>query len=760
MADGTIKNLRVKRILQFINVLIVLVLLAAAGILYWYGYRLLPQTSGSLELSVNAPGKIARDHLGVPHIRAGSVEDAAYLQGYAMAQDRLWQMDMARRQASGQVAEVAGRAAVESDLEARRFRLRHIAEAQTKLLPAPDYAVLAAYARGINAFIAGHRTSLPVEFTVMGYDPRPWTIADSLVIAMQMAKNLSATDEAEIRKFEMLEVGEAAKVETLFPVRTGGETHLGSNAWVVSGKWTKSGKPLLASDPHLQFGFPSTWYQVHLEAPGLNVVGVTLPGIPMVIIGHNDRIAWSVTNLHFDVMDYYVERMNLATGQYEFGGKVEQAQLERDAIAVKGEKPVILSQWITRHGPVRVGSLGVKSGGVNLALALRWTHADVTSFSFIFLDLNRAKNWTEFRAALARYPGAAQNFVFADVDGHIGYQATGRFPIRKQSRGDVPVDGRGQQEWDGYIPFTELPSSFDPPGGRLVTANQNPFPANYAYAVGGRFTSHHRQRQIEAMLDAGQPWTPEKMLVVQKDVYSSFSHFLAKQVTEAYQARGLKNPKLAGAAAVLSSWNGQMEKGTPAPLLVTLIYQQLRRTMADRAAPGLGANYESEIAVSVVERLLLERPKDWFADYRQLLLRAFSDAVEQGQRTQGPDVSKWDYGTYMMFTQLHPVLGRLPMANSFPFSLVADGFRVGPVPMSGSTTTVKQTTLRVAPSMRFVADLSNWDTSLNNITIGQSGQPLSAHFRNQWKAYYVGESFPLGFTHPQIEKSLEVTPAR
>ena len=760
MADGTIKNLRVKRILQFINVLIVLVLLAAAGILYWYGYRLLPQTSGSLELSVSAPGKIARDHLGVPHIRAGSVEDAAYLQGYAMAQDRLWQMDMARRQASGQVAEVAGRAAVESDLEARRFRLRHIAEAQTKLLPAPDYAVLAAYARGINAFIAGHRTSLPVEFTVMGYDPRPWTIADSLVIAMQMAKNLSATDEAEIRKFEMLEVGEAAKVETLFPVRTGGETHLGSNAWVVSGKWTKSGKPLLASDPHLQFGFPSTWYQVHLEAPGLNVVGVTLPGIPMVIIGHNDRIAWGVTNLHFDVMDYYVERMNLATGQYEFGGKVEQAQLERDAIAVKGEKPVILSQWITRHGPVRVGSLGVKSGGVNQALALRWTHADVTSFSFIFLDLNRAKNWIEFRAALARYPGAAQNFVFADVDGHIGYQAIGRFPIRKQSRGDVPVDGRGQQEWDGYIPFTELPSSFDPPGGRLVTANQNPFPANYAYAVGGRFTSHHRQRQIEAMLDAGQPWTPEKMLVVQKDVYSSFSHFLAKQLTEAYQARGLKNPKLAGAAAVLSSWNGQMEKGTPAPLLVTLIYQQLRRTMADRAAPGLGANYESEIAVSVVERLLLERPKDWFADYRQLLLRAFSDAVEQGQRTQGPDVSKWDYGTYMMFTQLHPVLGRLPMANSFPFSLVADGFRVGPVPMSGSTTTVKQTTLRVAPSMRFVADLSNWDTSLNNITIGQSGQPLSAHFRDQWKAYYVGESFPLGFTHPQIEKSLEVTPAR
>ncbi len=748
-----------KRILQFINVLIALALMASGGVLYWYGYRLLPQTAGALALGVTAPGKIARDALGVPHIRSATIEDAVFLQGYAMAQDRLWQMDMARRQASGQVAEVVGRAAIESDVEARRWRLRHIAEAQTKIVPPGEYSVLAAYARGVNAFIATHHDSLPVEFTLMGYDPRPWTITDTLVIGMQMAKSLSATDEAELRKASMLEVGEPEKVDVLFPVRTGGESQMGSNAWVVNGKWTKSGRPLLANDPHLQFGFPSTWYQVHLEAPGLNVVGVTLPGIPMVIIGHNDRIAWGVTNLHFDVMDFYVERMNLATGQYEFGGKVEQAQLEREAIAVKDEKPRIFTHWLTRHGPVQVRPVGTKQGPTNQALALRWTHADPTGFSFIFLDLNRAGNWTGFRAALARYPGAAQNFVYADVDGHIGYQATGRFPIRKGFKGDVPLDGHGQQEWDGFIPFDALPRSFDPASGRLVTANQNPFPAKYEYPVAGRFTSHYRQRQIEAMLETGKPFTAEKMLVIQKDVYSSFSHFLAQQVLEAYRARGLKNSKLAGAAAVLESWNGQMEKGTPAPLLVTLIYQQLRRTVADRAAPGHGADYDSEIAASVMERLLRERPKDWFGDYPQVLLRAFSEAVELGQRNYGPDVSKWDYGTYLMFTQVHPVLGRLPLANSFPFSMVADGFRVGPVPLSGSTTTVKQTTLRTAPSMRFVADLSNWDASLNNITIGQSGQPLSPHFRDQWKAYYVGDSFPMGFRQPKIAKTLDVTPA-
>ncbi|MBY0505405.1 MAG: penicillin acylase family protein [Bryobacteraceae bacterium] len=748
------------RILQFINVLIVLALLAAGGILYWWGYRLLPQTSGQVALAVSGPGRIARDNLGVPHIRAASLEDAAYLQGYAMAQDRLWQMDMARRQASGEVAEVVGRAGLESDLEARRWRLRHIAAAQAAVVPQEEYAVLAAYARGVNAFIGTHRTTLPVEFSLLKYDPRPWSITDSLVIGMQMAKSLSASDESELHKADMLQVGDADKVNALFPVRSGGESQLGSNAWVVSGKWTKSGRPLLASDPHLAFTFPATWYQVHLEAPGLNVVGVTLPGIPMVIIGHNDRIAWGVTNLHFDVMDFYVERMNFANGQYEFDGKVEQARLEKEVVAVKDGQPVVLEQWITRHGPVRVRQALVQGKPEVQALALRWTHADPANFSFIFTDLNRAKDWPTFRAALARYPGAAQNFVYADVDGHIGYQATGRLPLRKRFAGDVPMDGRGPQEWEGFIPFDALPSSFDPPSGMLVTANQNPFPNSYPFPVAGSFTAPYRQRQIEAMLTARKDWTASQMLVVQKDVYSAFSHFLAKQVLEAYQARGLKNPKLAGAATVLRNWNGQMEKGTPAPLLVTLIYQQLVRAIADRAAPGQGAAYESKLAPAVVEKLLRERPQDWFADYGQLLLRVLSEAVDQGSRTQGADVSRWDYGSYLTFTQRHPLLGGLPLANSFPFSLVADGFRVGPVPLSGSTTTVKQTTLRVAPSMRFVADLSDWDQSLNNLTIGQSGQPMSSHFRDQWKAYYAGESFPLGFLRPQISSTLEVSVAK
>lgn len=745
-----------KRIVQFINLLIVLALVAVAGVLYWYGYRLLPQTSGNVELAISGPGRIARDSLGVPHIKASSIEDAVYLQGYAMAQDRLWQMDMARRDASGQLSEVVGRAGLENDLEARRWRLRRIAEAQVKFLAPAEYAVLAAYARGVNAFINTHRTSLPVEFTVLGYEPRPWSIVDTLSVGMRMARTLSATDEDEIRKFELLQVGEPDKVEQLYPVRTGGEVQMGSNAWAISGKWTKSGKPLLANDPHLQFTVPSTWYQVHLEAPGLNVAGVTLPGVPMVVIGHNERIAWGLTNLHFDVSDYYAESMNLGTGQYEFNGHVEQAAMEQEAIAIKGEKPAVLTQWLTRHGPVRVRPLG-RAGGAQ-ALALQWAHADATRFAFVFLDLNRAANWDQFRAALARYTGPAQNVLYADVDGHIGYQAAGRLPIRRKHRGDVPVDGRGGQEWDGFIPFDELPKSFDPPGGRLISANQNPFPVNYPYAVNGKFASPYRQREIEALLSSGQAWTPERLLVVQKDVYSAFSHFLAKEVVAAYQARGMKNQKLAGAAAVLQSWNGQMEKGTAAPLLVTLIYQQVRKAVGERAAPVLGAAYENEIATSVVERLLRERPKAWFADYSQLLLRAFSEAVEAGQKLQGPDVSKWDFGAYTMFAQSHPVLGRLPLANSFPFSLL--GFRVGPVPMSGSATTVKQTTPRVAPSMRFVADLSNWDASLNNVTIGQSGQPLSVNYNDQWKAYYVGESFPLGFRAPQLKNELQVTPSR
>ena len=296
-------------------------LLAGLAAAYWLAFRPLAQTSGEISAPISAPATVVRDAIGVPHIRAARWEDAIFLQGYVTAQDRLWQMDALRRLASGELSEIIGPATLEVDRDARRLRMRRMAEEHYRTLPPADRAVLAAYTRGVNYFIETHHGRLPLEFSILRYDPRPWTVVDCLLAGLQMYRNLTTTWKDEIEKSEMLASGNVAKVNFLFPSLIGKEFQPGSNAWAISGKHTASGKPILANDPHLEFSIPSTWYQVHLQAPGLDVTGVSLPGVPCIIIGHNQRIAWGVTNLGFDVQDLYVEKIDMQTGRYLFQGK-------------------------------------------------------------------------------------------------------------------------------------------------------------------------------------------------------------------------------------------------------------------------------------------------------------------------------------------------------------------------------------------------------------------------------------------------------
>jgi penicillin G amidase len=739
-----------KRVLKYLNITIGVVAVLALCATWWFAWRPLPQTSGAVRAAVSAKATVERDALGVPHITAATIEDALFLQGYTAAQDRLWQMDVLRRVAAGRLAEVVGPAALEADREARRMRMERIAEQHAALLAAADRAVLAAYARGVNAFLETHRNKLPLEFSLLRYDPRPWGVKDSLLIGLYMYRGLTQTWRKELQKAALLEGGDAAKVNFLFPDRAGGEVHPGSNAWVLGGARTASGRPLLANDPHLEYSIPGIWHMVHLKAPGLDVAGVALPGVPCVILGHNQRIGWGVTNLQFDVQDLYVEKLDPQSGAYAFAGKLKQARLEREIISVKGGAPVEFAQWVTRHGPV------FREG--NRFLALRWAAAE-PAFTFPLLDLNRAGNFQEFTAALARYPGPGQNFVYADVDGNIGYQATGRLPIRKTFDGSVPVDGStGEYEWVGFIPFEQLPRSYNPASGLIVTANQNPFPDGYSYRVSGNFSAPYRSTQIYNLLSRRKGWRAQEMAAVQKDVYSGFCELLARQIVAAYDRRGMASQHLADAVKILRSWNGQMEGG-PASMIVTLTFEQLRKAVGERASPGKGADYDVPMAAGVdsvqmapvaIEKLLRERPKEWFADYDQLLLRAFLDAMEEGRRMQGGNVSKWDYGRYNQLLIEHPVLSRLPLVGKY--------FNIGPVEQSGSTTTVKQTTRRMGPSMRMAVDFANLDRSLLILPAGESGQILSGHYKDQWEAWQQGRGFPMQFGKVEGKGTLVVEP--
>lgn len=734
-----------RRALAILNTLLVMGALSLAGAVWWVVGRSAPEVSGKVDAPVAKQVRVARDSLGIPHIEAQSIADAVFAQGYVTAQDRMWQMDMIRRVAAGELSEVAGAAALENDTLARKLRMRQIAESQLRSLSPRERTLLAAYARGVNHFIETSRSKWGPEFIVMDYEPRPWSEIDTLLAGLEMNRTLSMSWESDVRRYEMIAAGDPAKVRRLFPVRTGGETLPGSNAWAVSGSRTATGRPILANDPHLEYSLPSVWYLVHLKAPGLNVIGASLPGLPLVMIGHNEKIAWGVTSLQFDVQDLYTEKIDLRTGRYSYKGEFRDARKEMEVIAVKGERPAEILNWVTGHGPIFTAQ------GPD-HMALRWMAAETGEAGFPFLALNQADGWTSFRAALSRHPGPGLNFIYADREGNIGHQVAGRLPNRTNFSGDFPVEGAsGTYEWDGAIPFDQLPSYFNPAAGRVVSANENPFPESTAYTVSGFFGSHYRQRQIHDRLSRGGKWTAAGMLSIQTDVYSAYAHFLARTAVTAVEKKGFRQGPAAEAARILKPWNGQMHHSLAAPVLANLVHRELRRRIAEAAAPKSGALYRSESAEAVVESLLRERPIGWFDDWDQVLVESVVGAYQAAARQLGNNSSKWSYGEVNRLAVLHPVFGRFGVLKPF--------FSVGPVPMDGSSTTVLQKGTRLGPSMRFIADLSEWDKSLVTLVTGQSGHVTSGHFKDQWDEYIDGKAFPLQFEHVQAASTLVLKPA-
>ena len=718
------------RVVRYVNFAIAAVLVAALAAVWWFAWRPLPRKSGSVSAPVAGRVSILRDRLGVPHIRGASLEEVLFAQGYATAQERLFQMDGLRRLEAGDLAEIVGRQALEGDREARRLRIRRIAEEAAVSASPADRAALAAYARGVNEYIRTHLDRLPLEFSLLGYHPRPWSVVDSIIVGLHMFRTLTTTWESDLARRGMQAAAGGTKAGALFPPSSGGEAQPGSNAWVVSGARTASGKPVLSNDMHLDWSLPGVWFMVHLQAPGLHVAGVSLPGTPGVIAGHNERIAWGMTNLGYDVQDLYIEQFDDRTGRYVFRGGVEQARREREIIRVKGAAPHEMVNWVTRHGPL-VAAEGAER------ISLRWVASEAGAFAFPFLDINRARGWREFTAALERFPGPGSNFLYADVDGNIGYHAAGRLPVRKTFTGDAPVDGSsGEHEWEGWIPFRELPSAFNPPDGILVSSNQNPFPEKYPYAVNGSFAPHYRASQVRRLLEAKKGWTAADMLAVQKDVYSGFSHFLARQMAAAWERHKAAHPNLEAAATLLGSWNGQMEQDLAAPLIAALAYQHLHRALAESAA-GSKAAWDRLLAPAAIERLLRERPGGWFTNWDDPLLEALRDAADEAGRMQGRDMGKWRYGNWLVLRVQHPVTSRVPLVGRY--------FDIGPAPGSGSGTTVKQTTARMGPSMRMNIDLADWERSLLNVPFGQSGHALSRNYKDQWPRFYTGESWPIPF---------------
>jgi len=816
------------RVLYYVSCVLLVALIAAIWWLYAIMRSPLPQLDGSISVpGISARVRVIRDEHGVPTIEAASLEDLFFAQGYVTAQDRLWQMDMMRRAAAGELSEVIGEATVRMDREERILGLRQAAESAEKNISVRDRIYFEAYARGVNAFLNSHRDRLSLEFRAMKYAPRPWTVTDSMLVGARMVQDLNhyknpppLTREkilaklgpeltadlyvnsswrdrppTEVRRIEenpdaksgddeddddeevepegennhmisTLPSAPPSAIPSAFSEFAEEEADLfrpGSNNWVVSGQHTVSGKPLLSNDMHLDHQMPNLWFAAHLKTTGGNfdVAGVTLPGVPFVIVGHNQRIGWGFTNVGATVEDDFIEEFN-PQGQYKTPAGWVDAQHRHETIHVKGKPDVTLDVITTRHGPIITELLP----GETRKIALRWTLQD--GVGMVFFNVDSAQNWDQFREAFSNFIAPGQNVMYADIDGHIGYQATGRVPIRAAGDGSLPVSGSDDaHEWKGWIPFDEMPRVYDPPGGILATANGRIAPDDYKYSISTNWDAPWRTDRIYRVLESGKKFAPADMLALQMDVKSTYDRFCADKFVYAIDHAANASERAKRAAEILRDWDGRMSADSAAPTIETKARQELVRLLLEPklGAPGMAPDrgllswksYRWSMSSVWLENVLTKQPARWlppgFSDYGALLTAAVENVVKQGglyANNGDPvgyhspaDLNQWKWGKDYPVEIDHPVLSQLPLIGRF----TGPGLH----PLSGNNYTVKAVGRGFGPSERLTLNFANFDESTLNLVTGESGIFLSPYYLDQWKAWYEGSTFAFPFSQSAVE---------
>ena len=523
------------------------------------------------------------------------------------------------------------------------------------------------------------------------------------------------------------------------------EQHLrpGSNNWVVSGAHTAAGKPLLSNDMHLQLQIPNIWYEAHLTAGDFDVAGVTLPGLPYVVVGHNRRIAWGFTNLGPNVEDLYVEKFN-EQGQYLTPQGWVQPQHRQEIIRVKGKPEITLDVVITRHGPILTDVIP----GETRKLALKWTAFDPATARVPFFAVDSAQNWQQFQAAFSQFGAPAQNVVYADVDGHIGYQATGLIPIRASGDGSVPEPGEDDaHEWTGYVPYDKLPSVLDPPSGIIATANGRITPDNYPYPLSIEWMSPYRTQRLYKLLDEPKKFTPADMLAIQTDVVSPFDRFCAERFVYSIDHTPKASKRAKEAAELMRNWNGAMDVDSVAATIAVYSTDKLKEMLLKSKLGADWTLYRWFLEPVWLEDVLTHQPQRWlpqgYSNYDELLTAAVEAAVTAPDAPHALSLWKWGH--------VHRIDIEHPFWSHFP--VLKKGAGTGSQPWSGDMHTIKQVTKLFAPSERLTVDLSNLDGSTLDIVNGQSGNIFDEHYNDQWDAYYHGRTFPLPFSPDAVERA-------
>lgn len=777
-----------------------IILCLVGGSTVWLSVRSLPIVDGRTQVpKLKSSIEIRRDEKGIPFIQAENEGDAYFGLGYAHAQDRLFQMDFMRRLGSGRLSEVLGKQGLGSDKFMRTLGIYKHAQENLNVLDPETIQVLQRYADGVNAWLETRPNPLPPEFQLLNYTPDSWQLADSLVWQKLMGLSLAGNWRDELLRSTLLNTLPLERVAELWPDLKEGtpttladaQSHvssklaqslmnsidaharptLASNIWVLDGTQTSSGKPLLASDPHLGYQAPLVWYLARLEWPGEIRVGATTPGFPFVVIGHNSHTAWGMTTTHADLQDIFIEKVT-EDGRYLTPDGPADFSIRDEIITVRFNDPVSLTVRQTRHGPV-VSDLaafsmpGLEKGAVLSLAATLLRDDDGTANSIQAVAQSRTID--DVKAALSKFEGPQQNFMYADTDGGVGFSAAAYVPIRLKGDGTVPVPGwSGEYDWQGWVPYEELPHSLRPATGRLVNANNRPVPKEYPHLIAATFPAGYRAERIEQRLDSlgSTDATVADMLDIQTDSISTMVHDLLPIVLSAAEPETDLSRK---AVALLAAWDGLMDREKPEPLLFLTWMDFIKE---DLIADELGANYRSFRGGNpVLIREILTEKQHWCDVTSTPKVEhcdvAVSKALERAMNwlTDRPELSdktvdQWRWGDFHRAHFAHPLFSFIPgLSELTTVEIESDG----------SDHTINRGAYRSArgrapfinthgAGLRSVFDLANLDQSRFMIAVGQSGHPLSPHYDDLNTPWRNGKSFalpPFGEIKPASVLKLE-----
>jgi penicillin amidase len=729
-------------------------------------YRSVPKIKGDVYLTgLETDVKIIRDSWGIPHIFAQNEKDLFFACGYVHAQERMWQMELIRRAGLGKLSEILGRKTLERDRFIRTLDLKEAAQRDFEKLSSKMKSLILSYSQGVNAWMNSRRLNWPPEFLLLGCRPQPWNPLDSLIVKEIMALLLCVDYQSEILRAKLVkELGAQKALQILeegiaVPLSEIEDVSLsewpiplpfqGSNNWVLAGSRTESGKPLLANDPHLEISLPPIWYEIHVVCPGLNAVGASLPGVPLVIIGHNESIAWGMTNSGVDVQDLYVEKLNSSKDMYWENDQWKPLFIKEEKIKIRGEKePERIEVSWTERGPVVSPVLGENEKPISLS----WTIYDGGRTMESFYFLNKAQNWQEFVDALKLFDAPSQNFVYADKEGNIGYYLNGKIPIRAEKAALFPYPAwKEEGRWQGFLKEEEKPNLYNPEEGLIVTANNKIIPDDFPHYMSFEWEAPFRAERIRELLLQKEKHNVETMKVIQNDIFSKKGELFLPYLEDMKIAKGESKKAL----DILKNWDLRLSSGKEAALYKIFMDFFHEEVFKD----DLGEDYERFNSLfkrkrAGLLRILSDSLSPWFDKKETQVVEAREDIIELSldkaykwlEKQYGP-ADGWDWMKINSFRFQHS-LGEIPFLkflNRGPFPLGGDAFTI----KCSSSSLLKR---KWGVSYRQIIDLSDFRNSVCVLSSGESGHFLDRFYDNQIPLWLEGQYHPMLFDPEDIEE--------